>query len=97
MILELPKSDMGEYRFLIKLKMVPSSRPVPFSPVIHSIRFDLPVPTGIGFDAEPRSKSALRHLHAVSGALHVGNGVRRGSGRVSRVVPLPASLHERLP
>ena len=32
MILELPKSDMGEYRFLIKLKMVPSSRPVSFSP-----------------------------------------------------------------
>ena len=35
-----------------------------FLPVIHNIRFDLAEPTGIGLDAEPRWKSALRRLHA---------------------------------
>ena len=82
MILELPKSDMRGVQVSDKTKNGPLFKAHVFLPVIHNIRFDLAEPTGIGLDAEPRWKSALRRLHTVSGALHVGNGVRRGSGRV---------------
>jgi hypothetical protein len=80
MILELPKSVMRGVQVSDKTKNGSLFKARAFLP--RHFRFDLAEPTGIGFDAEPRWKSALRRLHTVSGALHVGNGVRRGSGRV---------------
>ena len=64
MILELPKSDMRGVQVSDKTKNGPLFKARVFLPVIHNIRFDLAEPTGIGLDAEPRWKSALRRLHA---------------------------------